>query len=89
MTRVSGDDWRVCIVAAGPGTGKTTFAAQWLAGTDGAWLSLDDAADHPETFWLSVATALQHARPGAFDATEQLATSEPDGFCVVRDAIPR
>ena len=74
MTRVSGDDWRVCIVAAGPGTGKTTFAAQWLAGTDGAWLSLDDAADHPETFWLSVATALQHARPGAFDATEQLAT---------------
>ena len=74
MTRVSGDDWRVCIVAAGPGTGKTTFAAQWLAGTDGAWLSLDDAADHPETFWLSVATALQRARPGAFDATEQLAT---------------
>ena len=74
MTRVSGDDWRVCIVAAGPGTGKTTFAAQRLAGTDGAWLSLDDAADHPETFWLSVATALQHARPGAFDATEQLAT---------------
>jgi ATP-dependent transcriptional regulator len=44
------------------------------AGTDGAWLSLDDAADHPETFWLSVATALQRARPGAFDATEQLAT---------------
>jgi ATP/maltotriose-dependent transcriptional regulator MalT len=74
MTRVSGDDWRVCIVAAGPGTGKTTFAAQWLAGTDGAWLSLDDAADHPEAFWLYVATALQRARPGAFDATEQLAT---------------
>ena len=89
MTRVSGGDWRVCIVAAGPGTGKTTFAAQRLAGTDGAWLSLDDTADHPETFWLSVATALQYRAARRVRCDRTTRDSEPDGFCVVRDAVPR
>ena len=73
IQRLRGDDWRVCVVAAGPGTGKTTFAAQWLAAIDGAWLSLDVDVDQCERFWLYVIAALQRARPGAFDATERLA----------------
>ena len=73
MERLAGHDWRVCVMAAGPGTGKTTFAAQWVAGLDGAWLSLHTDVDQCERFWSYAAAALQRARPGAFDATEQLA----------------
>lgn len=73
MERLAGHDWRVCVMAAGPGTGKTTFAAQWVAGLDGAWLSLNADVDQCERFWSYAAAALQRARPGAFDATEQLA----------------
>jgi LuxR family transcriptional regulator, maltose regulon positive regulatory protein len=73
LERLSGDDWRVCVAAAGPGTGKSTLAGQWLEGADGAWLSLDEGIDSCERFWVYVAAALQRARPGAFDATEELA----------------
>ena len=72
MQRLSGHDWRVCVMAAGPGTGKTTLAAQWLEEAAGAWLSLRTEIDQYECFWLHVLAALQRARPGAFDATEQL-----------------
>ena len=73
MQRLSGHDWRVCVMAAGPGTGKTTLAAQWLAEADGAWLLLRTDIDQCGRFWLHLLAATQRARPGAFDATEQLA----------------
>jgi LuxR family maltose regulon positive regulatory protein len=77
MEVMAGDDWRVATVTAGPGTGKTVFATQWLtrARADGcAWVSLDEGDDRPERFWLYVTAALQRACPGAFSESERLVT---------------
>ena len=89
IQRLRGDDWRVCVVAAGPGTGKTTFAAQWLAAIDGAWLSLDVDVDQCERFWLYVISraAARSARRLRCDRTPCDAWRHR--FRVVRHATPR
>ncbi len=67
---------RVSIVSAGPGWGKTTSVAGWVASSDGpaiatAWVSLRAADNHPAAFWKSVLDAV--ASTGLLGADHPLA----------------
>jgi LuxR family transcriptional regulator, maltose regulon positive regulatory protein len=59
---------RLTVVVAPAGWGKTTLLSQWAhdpAETRGvAWVSLDEADDHPVRFWTYVLTALQRTIEG-------------------------
>ncbi len=56
------------LVSAPAGFGKTTLLAGWLAASPAdravAWVSLDPADTHPQTFWAYVIAALQTVAPG-------------------------
>lgn len=54
------------LVSASSGFGKSTLLNDWkrTCGIPVAWLSLDEADNHPVRFWCSVVTALQILRPG-------------------------
>ena len=60
---------RLVLLSAPPGFGKSTLAAQWIAGlrtpVSVAWVSLDAADRDPVRFWRYVATAVERAAPGA------------------------
>ncbi len=65
---------RLTLVSAPAGFGKTTLVGSWVAhlassaGTRVAWVSLDAADQHPESFWTYVLTAVERAVPGAGSA---------------------
>lgn len=86
---LSRPDWRIAVVAASPGSGKTVFATQWVANgpADCAWLSLDPTDDHPEQFWHDVVRSLDHARPAAFAGAERVATAGRHGPEAVAAAL--
>src|SRR5579885_2055258 len=63
-----GAESKLTLVSAPAGFGKTTLIAEWLAGVAGdgrsaAWLSLDQADNHPARFWNYLIAALQRAAP--------------------------
>ena len=60
-------DARLILLAAPPGSGKTSLLGQWAAtgAREFAWLALDDADDDPVRFWTCVVEALRTVRPGA------------------------
>jgi LuxR family maltose regulon positive regulatory protein len=59
---------RVSLVAAAPGSGKTSLLGEWHADTREhrpfAWISLDTADNDPVRFWDGVFAALQTIAPG-------------------------
>ena len=58
-------DRRVTVLSAGPGWGKTTAVARWLASTQFprdrsvAWLTLAPGLDDPESFWDGALRAIR------------------------------
>ena len=64
--------WKLMLVSAPAGFGKTTLLAEWLAGTpfastgqrSAAWLSLDRGDNDPAIFWAYVIAALRTVAPG-------------------------
>src|SRR3954454_11802726 len=81
----------VCLVAAPAGYGKTTLAAQWLAGRRGdrvaAWVSLDAADNDPGRLWTHVATALDRA--GAPLASDVGAFMAGNGGDLIGGVLPK
>ena len=64
-----GVESKLTLVSAPAGFGKTTLLAAWLAATPAgrrsvAWLSLDQADNHPVSFWTYLIAALQTVVPG-------------------------
>jgi LuxR family maltose regulon positive regulatory protein len=78
LSTFANEDWRVAIIVAGAGAGKSVLAAQWFAASTecgGARFLADAADDRPARFWSYVVAALQRSRPGAFDGSELLLRS--------------
>jgi LuxR family maltose regulon positive regulatory protein len=58
--------WRLTLVAAPPGFGKTTLLAEWAAVEEGpavAWLSVDDDDSDPARFFAYMIEALRRVEP--------------------------
>jgi LuxR family maltose regulon positive regulatory protein len=66
MLEASGT-WRLCLVAAPAGWGKTTLLTEWARQAGDrhsvAWITLDETDDEPHRFWTYVVTALRTAAP--------------------------
>jgi len=78
---------RLVLVAAPPGSGKTTLMADWAMASRSqvfTWLSLDAGDDDPVQYWTGVIEALRGARPDVGAAA--LAALEAPGTSV-RDAV--
>jgi LuxR family maltose regulon positive regulatory protein len=59
--------FKLCLVEAPAGCGKTTLLAQWQAAAGGgrvAWVSLDEGDNDPTRFWVCVVEALRTVEPG-------------------------
>ena len=56
-----GVECKLTLISTGPGYGKSTLAAEWLASSrmPAAWISLDEADNDPHTFFSYLAAALQ------------------------------
>src|SRR5262245_2801242 len=63
----SGSEVPLTLVSAAPGYGKTVAVGLWLAEQRhaSAWVRADARDDDSIRLWSSVATAVEHARPGA------------------------
>jgi len=57
--------WRLALVSAPAGYGKTTLALQWLTGREGdvVWLSLDGADESPDRFLRYLVAGVRAKRP--------------------------
>ena len=60
-----GVERKLTVISTGPGYGKSTLAAEWLASArmPAAWLSVDDGDNDPHTFFSYLAAALQTLDP--------------------------
>ena len=65
LERMSGADWRVCVVAAPPGSGKTSLLSQWSLRDrrPTAWLALRPMHNSLPTLFADLAAAFAVARP--------------------------
>jgi LuxR family maltose regulon positive regulatory protein len=74
LAQLSAARARFVLVAAPPGFGKTTLAAQWRASLVGtrscAWVSLDRDDNDPVRLWWHIACALKQAHPDLDGAGE-------------------
>jgi len=81
---------RVILVAAAPGSGKTSLLSEWHAdpreGRPFAWISLDAADNDPVRFWDGVFAALQTTAPG-IGGLAQTALHSP-GTTVTDQVLP-
>jgi LuxR family maltose regulon positive regulatory protein len=80
---------RLVLVAAPPGSGKTTLMAEWAMASRSqafTWLSLDAGDEDPVQFWTGVIEALRGARPEV--GAEALAALEAPGTHVVESVLP-
>jgi LuxR family maltose regulon positive regulatory protein len=77
--------WKLTLVSAPAGYGKTTLVADWLHGRDGvtsprqlAWLSLDEHDNDPARFLAYLLAALQQVNPDIGQAAQvMLQASQP------------
>jgi LuxR family maltose regulon positive regulatory protein len=60
-----GVERKLTLISGGPGYGKSTLVAEWLATTDmpAAWLSLDESDNEPHTFFSYLAATLRTLDP--------------------------
>ena len=77
-----GTESKLTLISAPAGFGKTTLLAEWLAAVPAvprsvAWLSLDQADNHPASFWTYVIRALQTAVPGIGASAALTAAGSP------------
>jgi LuxR family maltose regulon positive regulatory protein len=81
---------RVALVAAGPGSGKTSLLSEWHADSRErrpfAWISLDSADNDPVRFWDGAFAALQTTAPG-IGGSAQAALHSP-GTTVTDQVLP-
>jgi LuxR family maltose regulon positive regulatory protein len=87
---IAGAQTRVSLVAAAPGSGKTSLLSEWHADPRErrpfAWISLDPADNDPVRFWDGVFAALQTIAPGIGDSA-QAALHSP-GTTVTDQVLP-
>ena len=79
---------RLVLVAAPPGSGKTTLMAEWAMASRSqafTWLSLDAGDGDPVQFWTGVIEALRAAHPGL--GADPLAALEAPGTDVVQAVL--
>lgn len=60
---------KLTLISAPAGSGKSTLLTEWHATEQGrqvplAWLSLEEADNHPARFWLYVLESLERMQPG-------------------------
>jgi len=81
---------RVVLVAAAPGSGKTSLLSEWHTdpreNRSFAWISLDAADNDPVRFWDGVFAALQTIAPG-IGGSAQAALHSP-GTTVTDQVLP-
>ena len=85
---IAGTQTRVTLVAAAPGSGKTSLLSEWHADPRErrpfAWISLDAADNDPVRFWDCVFAALETIAPG-IGGSAQAALHSPG--TTVRDHV--
>jgi LuxR family maltose regulon positive regulatory protein len=84
------DRYKLTLVAAPAGSGKTTLAAAWLRLEQGekpaAWLSLDRWDNDPVRFWTYLAEALRTVEPDV--GAEVLGLLRAPGTRLLEDVVP-
>jgi LuxR family maltose regulon positive regulatory protein len=89
-TLIANAQSRVALVAAAPGSGKTSLLSEWHADAREsrpfAWISLDTADNDPVRFWDGVFAALQTTAPELGDSA-QAALHSP-GTTVTDQVLP-
>jgi LuxR family maltose regulon positive regulatory protein len=81
------DGYRLTLVAAPAGWGKTTLLNAWRAGeARSAWLAVDRWDNDPVRFWTHVVEALRTVEPGV--AGEALALLGAPGTRLVESVVP-
>jgi LuxR family transcriptional regulator, maltose regulon positive regulatory protein len=87
----AGVGYKLTLLDAPAGWGKTTVLAQWIAQAQGphrfAWLSLDPADNDLVCFWDYVIAALRHAEPKISTRTIELLGAQADPHQVVLPAL--
>ncbi len=91
VARMVDSDWKVCLVSAPAGWGKTSLIASWHAAESqsrrSAFLRLDEGDDDNSIFWTYVITALRSVHP-AFMVDTDAALRTP-GMDPMRLVVPR
>src|SRR5512145_348839 len=92
MDRASAAPFRLALVCAPAGSGKTTMLAEWYralrrpgASAAPAWLSLDDFDNDPRRFLAGLIAAVQAARPSFGREALGILTANPDAL--VEDVV--
>ena len=87
MDRASAAPFRLALVCAPAGSGKTTMLAEWYralrrpgASAAPAWLSLDDFDNDPRRFLAGLIAAVQAARPSFGREALGVLTANPDAL---------
>jgi len=88
----TGGDWRIALVSAPAGYGKTTLLAQWLhsekANASFAWVSLDRQDNDCIRLWRHIVEALGQVTPGEEFGAEVLVALSVAGTELVETALP-
>ena len=89
-TLIANAQSRVALIAAAPGSGKTSVLSEWHADPRElrpfAWISLDTADNDPVRFWDGVFAAMQTTAPG-IGGSAQAALHSP-GTTVTDQVLP-
>ena len=88
--------YRVTVVSAPPGSGKTILLRSWIAeaglADSVAWVSVGRDERDPQRFWLSVLGALRHTAVGSALVWELTAAPDLDGWAIaerlLKDLVP-
>jgi len=81
---------RLTLLAAPPGTGKTTLLSSWIesgaAPPATAWLTLDEQDNSEPRFWQAAAAALDSAGVGDTAARGDAAPARPGAAAIGRES---
>jgi LuxR family maltose regulon positive regulatory protein len=91
VAKLADSGWRVCLISAPAGWGKTSLVASWRANESGrsqfAFLRLEERDDDSPLFWTYVIAALRTVYPTFMDGTD--ASLRTPGMDPMRQVVPR
>jgi LuxR family transcriptional regulator, maltose regulon positive regulatory protein len=85
-------EYKITLISAPPGYGKTTLLAQWSQSEEArvpcAWISLDEQDDDPVKLWMHIVEALRQIAPQEDFGADVLVTMMTAGQKLVEISLP-